>query len=1054
VFGPTTKLLFHAAGAIFGAIAVLFALSVWRLSSGPVSLAFLAPYVEEALISEGADYRLSFDDLVLAWAGWERTVDVRAVGVRVLERDGDVMAGVPEIGIGLSLPAMARGLIAPTRLELFGPGLRLVRRDHGYVDLGFGDTAAADQFGLAEELLRDLLLPPDPDRAMGYLQRISVLEARLIFLDEVNGVEWVAPSAHIVLERHEAGVRAAAKVSLDVVGTSIDLTSTAVYDTNSRLIDVGLEFTEVSPPTVAALLPTFPELAELDLPLSGGVDLIADLEGRVYEAGFDLSGGAGTIPAPALYEGAPPFDVTLFQARGRLEDGLARLVLDEMFADVGGPTVTLTGTFSGDLSVPDTNAHLVVRNAPARVVERYWPPGVTPEARGWVIDHIRDGMLEELDMRLVLESADWDRERIEPDRVRGTFVLSDATVYYQDYLPPAVGVSGKGRFNGNHLHADAEGGASGPLSIATGTVDLFDMDTGDGWAEVAVATSGALGDTLEVLNRPELGFASALGLDPAVIEGMVEADLAVKVPLREDITLADLTVDVGADIRDVAVAAGGLGSMIGDRAITHGTASVLLDTNGFDLTGEARIADIPMEIFWREEFVAGESRQGGRRIDAIGKLDEAARRELGVAHPWVGGEIDVEMRLMELGAGITSIAIDVDAGEATLMAPVLDWSKPIGVPANARVILDVIDGEIAGINQFGLLARDMSTAGSASRHRAGHWRISFDRIQSALNTLSGQVVVQADGDLAVALKGSSLDLRPYFDRGPETADDEPETGPPIKLTAQVDAVMLADDIVLHDVDAQIHHDGEVIRAANVAGILEGAQELVLRLEDGVAPDTRVLSLASNDAGKIFKALDISDNVVGGTLRLEGLIDDRIAGHPVTGVLRVEDFHVVDAPGLAKVLNAFTLTGAIEMLQGNGMPFDLFDAPFTYVDGVMELKAARATSISMGLTTSGFIDIGKDTVDVEGTIVPAYLVNTALSDIPLIGDILTGTEGEGIFAATYRIHGMRGDPDVVVNPLAALAPGILRDVFTGDEPPDPSVKSRATGRISDAPSGPN
>jgi hypothetical protein len=1024
---------------------VLFALSVWRLSSGPVSLAFLAPYVEDALISENASYRLSFDDLVLTWTGWQNTLDIRAVGVRVLEHEGDVMAGVPEIGIELSLPAMARGLIAPTRLELFGPGLRLVRRDEGEYDLGFGDTIAAEQFSLAEELLRDLLLPPDPDRAMGYLERINVIDARLVVRDDVNGVEWVAPSARIAIERHEKGIRAVAVVRLDVAGTTIDLTSTVVYDANSRLIDLGLEFTDISPPTIAAMLPAYPELADLDLPLSGRLDLLADLGGHVLEVGFDISGGAGTIPALPIYLDAAPFEVSLIKARGRLDDGLTRLVLEEFFADFGGPNVTLVGSFSGDMAVPETNANLVVRGAPAHLVERYWPPEVTPEARAWVVAHVPEGLIEELTIRMVLDAEDWAREQIDRDRIQGTFRVSNATVYYQDFLPPAVGVTALGRFDPKEMHIDAAGGNSGPLALKVGTVDLHDMDSGAGWAEVVVSVAGPLGATLEVLNRPELGYAEAIGLDPAVIEGNIEGELAISVPLREGIGLDEIEIEVGADLSDVAVAVGGLGSLIGDHRIDRGNASVLLDQRGFDLTGEARVGGIPMKIFWREEFDSVEGRLAGRRLDAIARLDETARAKLGFSHPWVGGSIDVELRLMELGAGSASIAIDVDAEDATLMAPALDWHKAAGEAANARIMLDMVDGEIARVSQFGLLARDLSTAGVAERNAAGHWMITFDRLQSALNDVSGQVVMHEDGGLAVAVEGSSLDLRPYFDR--DRADDTSgRASTPISLTARVDVVLLAEDIVLQGVDAQVVYDGTLVRQATVAGVLEGADEMILRLDNGARVDTRVLTLASNNAGGVLSALDVTDHMVGGTLRLDAVIDDGLPGHPVVGRFTVEDFHIVDAPALAKLLNVFTLTGAIEMLQGKGMPFGRFDAPFTYIDGILELDGARATSLSMGLTMNGAIDIDNDMVDIEGTIVPAYLLNTALSGIPVIGDILTGPDGEGVFAATYQMEGARTDPDVFVNPLAALAPGILRELFTGGDRASTIVRSDSTGRV--------
>ena len=67
------------------------------------------------------------------------------------------------------------------------------------------------------------------------------------------------------------------------------------------------------------------------------------------------------------------------------------------------------------------------------------------------------------------------------------------------------------------------------------------------------------------------------------------------------------------------------------------------------------------------------------------------------------------------------------------------------------------------------------------------------------------------------------------------------------------------------------------------------------------------------------------------------------------------------------------------------------------------------------------------LDLDGTIIPISGINNVLSGIPLVGDILTGG-GSGILAATYTIKGPKSKPEVFVNPLSVLAPGILRKIF--------------------------
>ena len=60
--------------------------------------------------------------------------------------------------------------------------------------------------------------------------------------------------------------------------------------------------------------------------------------------------------------------------------------------------------------------------------------------------------------------------------------------------------------------------------------------------------------------------------------------------------------------------------------------------------------------------------------------------------------------------------------------------------------------------------------------------------------------------------------------------------------------------------------------------------------------------------------------------------------------------------------------------------------------------------------------------------PAYTVNTMLTKIPLVGLLLSGGENDGVFGLSYRVHGSMSSPTLTVNPLSAIAPGILRRIL--------------------------
>ena len=138
--------------------------------------------------------------------------------------------------------------------------------------------------------------------------------------------------------------------------------------------------------------------------------------------------------------------------------------------------------------------------------------------------------------------------------------------------------------------------------------------------------------------------------------------------------------------------------------------------------------------------------------------------------------------------------------------------------------------------------------------------------------------------------------------------------------------------------------------------------------------------------------------------------------------------------MAKVLTVASLTGIRDTLRGAGIRFQRLTGAYTLDDGIMHTDLLRAYGPAIGVTAKGEVDFDRAETKLQGTIVPAYTVNRILGGIPVLGPLLTGGEGEGIFAATYRVSGPLGDPKVDVNALSAIAPGFLRALFSSDAEP--------------------
>ena len=82
---------------------------------------------------------------------------------------------------------------------------------------------------------------------------------------------------------------------------------------------------------------------------------------------------------------------------------------------------------------------------------------------------------------------------------------------------------------------------------------------------------------------------------------------------------------------------------------------------------------------------------------------------------------------------------------------------------------------------------------------------------------------------------------------------------------------------------------------------------------------------------------------------------------------------------------------------------------------------------LGATIDGMIDYSRDELHLRGTLVPLYGPNNLLGQLPILG-LFLGGEKEGLVGITYEVVGHPGNPVLRINPISALAPGLLRKVF--------------------------
>ena len=181
----------------------------------------------------------------------------------------------------------------------------------------------------------------------------------------------------------------------------------------------------------------------------------------------------------------------------------------------------------------------------------------------------------------------------------------------------------------------------------------------------------------------------------------------------------------------------------------------------------------------------------------------------------------------------------------------------------------------------------------------------------------------------------------------------------------------------------------------------------------------------------------------GYLHIEGRFNDLWPDPPLDGTLKMGPYRlqvVTQRGGIG------TLNSAIDGLNraGNALQqFDSLEASISKAGDRIQIRNGRTSGQSIGLTTQGVIDLGTETARLGGVVVPAFALNNLLSNVPLLGPLLTGGRDGGLFAISYRLEGPLDNLRTDINMMSAITPGALREIFnapvditTPPAPPSP------------------
>ena len=1023
MFRKPIRIFIRSTVILVALVAIAAGAAAWRLYLGPIDAEFAARRIQRELSRSFPNLSIGFGKTQAFWPEDMAGLPLHSKNLQVFGEYGSEIARFPEVVVTVAPLALLQGQVRLQSIRIVQPEIALERDADGGMTLQAGAAPSPGRKRFFALLLDRLSGPPNDAGPFGALRSIEIVGADVTLTDSVSRQVWRADRLQSTLSRGPDGIVGNLSFTLQVGRTVARLAGAGLYRPATGAIGGTLKFNGLAPEVLAKVWKPLSPLANLRMTLSGKAEFAGSDTGRIDGASLDIEGGAGSVRLPGVYR--EPVRLKALRATVVLKDGGRTAEIGGFRADLGETALTAKGTLRKGNGKATIEGSVSFSGFGVAALRRLWPAGIGRRAKRWFGKNIDRGRVSRLDTDFRLS---FDKERkpaAKLDRLDGRFGFKDLTIRLPGSLPPLRQVGGDARFDLRHFDFRFDRGKLGRNRVSAGTARIDGLGGKVEKIAIAGTIDGGLNEILHLAGRKALAQTRKLGADPAAIRGKARVRLKTSFPLIDRLSFRNVAIAANAEIREASWPKALFG-----LDLAKGRFRLDVDKAGFKLDGESLLAGTAAKLVWHEKF-GRLTKSWRRRLSVKGTTTPKALRAAGLdLRQFISGPFRVDATVSAFDNGRTSIDGAYDFRGARLTVPVLNVEKPPGMPARGSSRLTLSNGRLTAISRFALQSTPVSFRGKASFEKNGRTlrRLTVDRLTAGRTRLRATVERSSEAGRRVRLTGPILDLSPLFARrtaGSKRADPGRSAGNPalgpINVSLKVNRLFVARKVPLRSATGSARYDGKELRRLQMAAALSAGKSLSLRLAPVGGRQT--ITLISDDGGAALRALGIVDSLRGGSLSVRAVRRPTVKDNPMSGTLRLKNFRIVRAPAIARFFSAVERRRIDKsvLMQRLEMHFDLQGDRF-------EIREGRAYSSLIGVTASGRIDRAKRIVQLRGTLVPLYALNSVFGKVPIIGDLLVGEKGSGLLAAHFTVRGSLDKPKYSVNPISLLAPGAIRRIF--------------------------
>ena len=630
-----------------------------------------------------------------------------------------------------------------------------------------------------------------------------------------------------------------------------------------------------------------------------------------------------------------------------------------------------------------------------------WPNNLKPSVYSWMKENT------EGDITNFLLSLNFFSEKkyISFNNPSGKFKFDNTNIRYMESMPPIKQINGEAKIFKDRINFSIFSGKSKNLLIENGNVDLFDLDTATEKAQVVLEINSENTDVVNYLSYSPINKKSYEKLKK--INGQTKVELDLKFPLLLDLPAERIQYKSSVEIQN-----GSLSKIFNELDLNNLGLNINIDNSSVTYNGEG-------EIF------KSRAKFSGKQLTKEGKLVEEITGTYLINSSVIDfmfpnqefdftGTVDLEFRINENDKGILKIEgigdLDEMSLNAKLLGPNLDFSN-----GKLRFLIRPYDESYSGF--FDINTKSFSFEVNSIFLENKIVEIDVLKFQSPMQNFKFKYKNNNEKIIQITGKKMTLNKIDFFEENKFNFKD-------IKFKLDIDNLKISGRTFTNSlIQVEKVDDKFNFMDINLTGDNDFHKILI---QDQSSKKKFVME--SNYLPTLLKIFDINLNISRGSIKVEGERLDNL--NEYKGLIAGNDIVFNNAPFFANFFSIFSLEGLTQKLKDGGIIFKDFNSSYKLSDEKLTLVDSLLKGSELGIQFDSVIGMEDDYFMMNGSIIPAYTINTLITKFPIVGDIITaGSPEDGLIGANFRVEKIDGEFEVFYNPISVFVPNIIKNFLS-------------------------